>query len=79
MIAYHATKGGIHLRVLAYKPALEPVPDGCLRVVIQVVEQGRPIAEDPIHTETLPILELARVMHISRNDGWEFAPWKDAA
>lgn len=78
-LAYYATNGRVHLRILAYKPMHEPVPEGCLKVVVQVVEHGRPIAEDPIHTENLPVLDLARALHISRNEGWELTPWKDAA
>ena len=74
-LSYRATKGRVTLRLVAYQPKLEPVPEGCLRVVVQVVEGGQPIAEDPIHVENMPVLDLARALHISRFDGWELAPW----
>jgi hypothetical protein len=76
-IAYSAKRDRIHLRVVAYHPSMEPMPDDHLRVVVQVVEHGRPIAVDPIHTEQMSALEFARAMHISRNEGWEVEPWED--
>ena len=74
-LSYRATKGRVTLRLVAYQPKLEPVPEGCLRVVVQVVEGGQPIAEDPIHVENMLPLDLARALHFSRFDGWELAPW----
>ena len=74
-LSYLATKGRVTLRLVAYQPKLEPVPEGCLRVVVQVVEHGQPIAEDPVHVENMPVLDLARALHLSRFDGWELAPW----
>ena len=75
-LAYSARRGRIHLRLVAYHPSMEPMPDDHLRVVVQVVEKGRPVAEDPIHTENMLALALARALHLSRNDGWEIEPWK---
>lgn len=75
-LAYHATNGRVHLRLVAYPPRLEPVPAGHLRVVVQAVENGAPIAEDPLHIETMPPLDLARALHISRFEGWELTPWE---
>lgn len=78
-LAYHATRGRVHVRILAYRPALYPLPDDHLRVVIQAVDHGHPIAEDPIHIETAPALMLARELHLMRCEGWDLTPWKDAA
>ena len=74
-LSYRSTKGRVTLRLVAYRPQLEPVPEGCLRVVVQAVEHGQPIAEDPIHVENMLPLDLARALHISRFDGWELVPW----
>lgn len=71
MIAYRATKGRATVRLIAYRPELMPLPEGHLRVVIQAVEYGRPIAEDPIHVEIVPVLCLARELHLMRCEGWE--------
>lgn len=76
-LAYSARRGRIHLRLVAYTPSMEPMPEDHMQVVVQVVEHGRPIAEDPIHTEQMPVLELARALHISRNEGWEVEPWEE--
>lgn len=76
-LSYRARKDGYDLRLVAYRPALEPCPADHLRVVVQVVEQGRPIAEDPLHIEVMPVLDLARALHISRNEGWDLQPWED--
>lgn len=75
-LAYRARKGRIDLRLVAYRPALEPLPEGHLRVVVQAVERGKPIAEDPLHTENMGPLELAKALHISRFDGWDIEPWE---
>ena len=71
MIDYLCTKGRASARVLAYKPFNEPMPDDHLRVVIQAMEGGTPIAEDPLHVEVAPVLFLARELHLMRNEGWE--------
>lgn len=76
-LAYHARKGGIHLRLVAYHPSLAPMPDDHLKVVVQVVDKGQPIAEDPIHTEVMTQLDLAQALHLSRNEGWELTPWEE--
>lgn len=78
-LSYLATKGRVTLRLVAYQPKLEPVPEGCLRVVVQVVEGGQPIAEDPLHVEAMTPLDLARALHISRFEGWELEPWEGSA
>ncbi len=75
-LAYRARRGGVDLRLVAYRPALEPLPAGELRVVVQVVEHGKPIAEDPLHIENMAPLDLARALHISRFDGWDIQPWE---
>lgn len=75
-LSYRARRNQVDLRLVVYKPAHEPVPEGHMKVVVQVVERGRPIAEDPIHTETMPELDLARAIHISRFDGWDIQPWE---
>jgi hypothetical protein len=51
------------------------MPDDHLRLVVQVVERGRPIAEDPLLTQEVPILDLARFIHNSRMEGWDIQPW----
>lgn len=74
-LTYSARRGRVHLRLVAYEPAHEPVPEGTLRVVVQAVDRGRPIAEDPLHTENMTPLDLAGALHISRFDGWDIQPW----
>lgn len=76
-LSYSARRGRIHLRLVAYHPSLEPIPEDHLKVVVQAVEKGRPIAEDPIAEGVLPRMELARYLHESRNDGWDLQPWED--
>lgn len=78
MIAYRATKGRATVRIMAYRPSLDPIPDDHLRVVIQAVAHGHPIAEDPLHVETAPILCLAREIHLMRCEGWDLK-WEQAA
>ncbi len=75
-LSYRARRGQVDLRLVAYRPSLEPMPEGELRVVVQVVERGKPIAEDPIHIENMAPLELARALHLSRFDGWDIQPWE---
>ena len=75
-LAYRARRNQVDLRLVAYQPIHEPVPEGHLKVVVQVVNRGRPIAEDPIHIETMAPLDLARALHISRFDGWDIQPWE---
>jgi hypothetical protein len=70
-IDYLCTKGRAKVRILAYRPANEPLPDDFLRVVIQAVQSGKPIAEDPLHVENCHGLDLARELHLMRNEGWE--------
>ncbi len=74
-LSYRAKRNNVDLRLVAYRPSLSPVPEGHLRVVVQVVSGGKPIAEDPIHTEVMPVLDLARCLHISRCEGWDIQPW----
>lgn len=71
MIDYKCTKGRCSVRFLAYRPSNEPMPDGNLRVVVQAVENGAPIAEDPLHVENTEPIYLARELHLMRNEGWE--------
>lgn len=75
-LAYRARRNQVDLRLVAYRPSLEPLPEGHLRVVVQVVHHGRPIAEDPLHIEIMAPLDLARALHISRFDGWDIQPWE---
>ena len=75
-LTLRARRNQIHLRLVAYHPSLYPMPDDHLRVVVQVVSHGRPIAEDPIHIESMPTLQLARVIHQSRMEGWDITPWE---
>jgi hypothetical protein len=70
-IDYLCTKGRAKVRVLAYRPTNDPLPDDFLRVVIQAMEPGGPIAEDPLHAENCHGLNLARELHLMRNEGWE--------
>ncbi len=75
-LAYRLRRNRVHLRLVAYRPSLEPVPEGQLRVVLQVVDHGRPVAEDPLHVENTTPLLLARELHLARNEGWEVTPWE---
>lgn len=70
-IDYRCTRGRAVVRVLAYHPANEPMPDDCLHVVIQAMNGKEPIAEDPLHVEDCRVLDLARELHLMRNEGWE--------
>lgn len=47
-----------------------------MRVVLQSVEHGRPIAEDPLHVEITTPLFLAREIHQARMEGWDIHPWE---
>jgi hypothetical protein len=76
-IDYLCTKGRAKVRVLAYRPTNEPLPDDFLRVVIQAMEPSGPIAEDPLHVENCHELNLARELHLMRNEGWEIVANKD--
>ncbi len=70
-IDYLCRKGRASVRVLAYRPFNEPMPDDCFRVVVQAMQSGKPIAEDPLHVENCHALDLARELHLMRNEGWE--------
>lgn len=76
-LAYSARRNRIHLRLVAYAPAHEPIPEGHLKVVVQAVNHGRPVAEDPLHIEAMTPLGLAHALHISRNEGWDIEPWEN--
>lgn len=76
---FSARRGRVHLRMVAYAPVYEPVPEGHLRVVVQVVEGGEPITEDPIHVEVLPESEFNQALEKSAREGWEIRPWKKRA
>ena len=78
-LAYRAARGRIQLRIVAYRPRLDPVPSGHLRVVVQMVDEDQPIAEDPLHIEIMSLLELARALHLSRFEGWDLEPWPGEA
>jgi hypothetical protein len=75
-LAYRARLNRIDLRLVAYRPAHEPMPDDHLRLVVQVVERGRPIAEDPLLTQEVSTLDLAWFIHNSRMEGWDIQPWE---
>lgn len=75
-IELRARRNRVHLRLVAYRPSLEPLPEGHLRVVVQVVDRGRPVAEDPLCIGALSPLGLASYIHQSRMDGWEITPWE---
>lgn len=72
-IAYRATLGRVNLRIVAYHHP--PMPDNHLKVVVQVVDGPILLAEDPIHTETMHELDLARALHLSLCEGWDLKPW----
>lgn len=74
-LAYRLQRNRVHLRLVAYRPAMEPLPEDQLRVVLQVVDHGRPIAEDPLHIENTTPLLLAHELHMARNEGWDISPW----
>lgn len=76
MLDYTARKGRAKVRIIAYKPKLQDVPQDSLKVVIQATENGEPIAEDPLYSDVASVLDLAREMHLMRNEGWEFTPNK---
>ena len=78
MISLRAQKDRFDLRLLAYTPKHEPVPEGTMKVSVQVIDHGHLIPE-PIHTEAMTSLELAQVVHLSRMEGWTVEPWKGAA
>jgi hypothetical protein len=75
-LSYRLRRNRVHLRLVAYHPSLEPIPEDHLRVVVQVVQNGRPIAEDPLHIENTTPLFLAREIHQARMEGWEVTPWE---
>lgn len=77
-LSYHARRGNIHLRVVAYQPLHEPMPEDHVRVVVQVVDRNRPIAEDPIHVENMPIHSLYQALDTSRAEGWDISNWETA-
>lgn len=72
LLDYTASKGRANVRIIAYRPKLQDVPEDSLKVVIQAVDGNEPIAEDPLYSDVAPILDLAREMHLMRNEGWEF-------
>jgi len=76
---FSARKAGIHLRMVAYTPAYEPVPDGHLRVVVQVVVDGEPITEDPLHIEVMPEGDFDQALQVSTQEGWDIRPWEKRA
>ena len=78
MIAYRARRGRVTVRIVAYRPSLAPVPEDHLKVIIQAVDHGQPIAEDPLVEETASPLALARELHLMRCEGWELE-WEQAA
>lgn len=75
-LSYSLRRNRVHMRLVAYRPAHEPIPEGHLRVVLQVVEHGRPIAEDPLHVENTTPLLLAHELSMARWEGWEVEPWE---
>lgn len=78
MISLRAQKDRFDLRLLAYTPVHEPVPEGCMKVVYQVFDNGTLIPE-PFYQEARTNLELADLISQSRWEGWEIEPWKWAA
>ena len=76
MLDYIASRGRVRVRILAYRPKLQDIPDGHLKVVIQAMEDQTPIAEDPLHSEIASTLDLAREFHLMRNEGWEIVASK---
>lgn len=77
-IAFLACVGNIKLRLVAYRPVREPLPEGHIRVVVQAIEGSEPITEDPVHTENLPSEDFEAGLSISRREGWDITPWPDA-
>jgi hypothetical protein len=77
--SYFARLGRIQVRLVAYRPSLEPLPEGHIRVVVQSVQDGEPIVEDPICTVECPTQEFEQGLAISRLEGWEITPWPVSA
>lgn len=72
---FSACRAGVHLRLVAYTPSCVPVPAGHLRVIVQVVVAGQPVAEDPLHIELMPAEDFDNALEISKAEGWEIRPW----
>lgn len=71
-IDYLCKKGGATVRVVAYWPQNG---EG-FKAVIQAVDSKGPIAEDPLYVEYCEVLDLARELHLMRNEGWAIEPSK---
>lgn len=71
MIDYTCTKGRAIVRCIAYRPFNRPMPEGSLKVVFQAIDNGEVVAEDPLFEDVATELELARELHLLRNEGWE--------
>ncbi len=78
MIAYYAHHPRwprLELRLVAYRPAAAPLPEGELKVVVQAMDaHGHPVAEDPLAVGHMSPLALAAMMTADRRDGWDFEP-----
>lgn len=73
--AYRATMGDKVLRIHAYHPKLEPIPERHLKVSVQAVIDGIPNAEKPLHVEHMLPSDLANALWISQAQGWEIRDW----
>lgn len=76
---YLAQMGRIRIRLVAYRPMKEPLPEGYIRVVVQAVDAGEPIVEDPVYTENLPRDLFESGLNLSRQEGWDIQPWPVAS
>lgn len=66
--ASHAGWPKVHLRVVVYVPLRDP--RGLTKLVVQVVENGEPIVEDPVREDFLPAEEVEAFLAASRDEGW---------
>ena len=74
MIAYRCTNPRwpkVELRLLAYRPTHSNLNHDQVKVVLQSVDHGQPIAEDPIATEVMTVMDLCQILHRDLCDGWE--------
>jgi hypothetical protein len=62
----------VTLRLLAYAEYHHPL-DGKQRFVVQVIDSGEPVAEDPIFEGRVTPDEIAEFIEASIDDGWRIA------
>ena len=69
---------GVRLRIAAFRVLSHPDP-GQLKVVVQSIDQGRPIAEDPLLVQWMTPLEIVSALSQSLRDGWDVFPAPEVA